>query len=271
MINGCRKIRDGDGSVGWCSSILVAFPYDHAGLYASAPHGQAEATRPMIPARSTLVLIEFGRTTKFSCRDHQGGLQHAAIVKIFQKRRITRVVDGQLLIQVWKNAPMMIPCVNSRIHITLNRYESYSRLNKPPGQKHPLTNLITAIGVPEFRWFIRQVEGFFGLGRSSQPESLFCKNVVISGKLELMFLFGLKKIKGSQETFATAKPSQIDIIRSIESLDRETRCIGILGDEKRIISMAKVSTITRSTMSRVLHIAQVHEGRNRSQLVLLLA
>ena len=35
--------------------------------------------------------------------------------------------------------------------------------------------------------------------------------------------------------------------------------------------MAKVSTVTRSAMPRVLHVAQVHEWRNGSQLVLLLA
>ena len=72
----------------------------------------------MVTPGAPLVLIELGSTSKFTCRNHQGGLQHAAIVEIVQEGGITGIINGQLLLQMRKDPPMVIPGVEGLRHPT---------------------------------------------------------------------------------------------------------------------------------------------------------
>ncbi len=85
MINGGRKVRNGDRTFRWDGTMLVTGTNNPPGLYATPAHGQAETTGPMITPRTPFVLVERGGSPEFPCGDDKGGVEHAAVVQVIEQ------------------------------------------------------------------------------------------------------------------------------------------------------------------------------------------
>ena len=92
---------------------------------------------------------------------------------------------------------------------------------------------------------------------------------MLTGKLELALPHSLPAVERTQQVAAASEAAGIDIISCIKGLHRKGRRVRILLDEKGIVVATEVAAVAGGAVRRMLHVAEMHEGRHQCLLLLL--
>ena len=118
-------------------------------------------------------LVHPRRAAEFAHHQHDGRIEQAAIIEIFDQAADGRVKPGQNRLHSPLEARMIIPAAEGQ------RHESHPRLDEPPRQQCTLAPLMPAIPIAQPRVFLADIERVAGRVAQNHAKGLLVEPVQI--------------------------------------------------------------------------------------------